>query len=359
VEGQMLVLRHADVREILTGRERETIGVVRDAYRAHDEGQTVIPHSSFLRIPGAGRNRIIALPAFLAGSPGAASSPAPPSAVGIKWIASFPGNISRALPRASAVIVLNSLENGAPVALIEASAISAQRTAASASLAAELLHPAADGGGLTLFGCGVINLEVLRFLALFFPQISRVTLYDVDPHQAARCAGKCADIVPGAEVRIAPGPAAALAAHSLISVATTATAPHLELDACHPAATVLHLSLRDIHPEDIIGCHNIVDDADHVCREHTSLSLAEARTGNRGFISASIGQLVRSTGRFTREPGRRVIFSPFGLGALDIALASHVLAVAVRRGIGERIGGFAPDELDQEEVPAQVTRRGM
>jgi len=33
----------------------------------------------------------------------------------LKWIASYPGNVQRGFPRASAVLVLNDYENGYPL----------------------------------------------------------------------------------------------------------------------------------------------------------------------------------------------------------------------------------------------------
>ena len=65
----MLIVRHHEVRDILAGRAGEVIDIVRAAYRLHDEGRTVVPHSTFLRPPSVpGKpdpgNRIIGLPAY-------------------------------------------------------------------------------------------------------------------------------------------------------------------------------------------------------------------------------------------------------------------------------------------------------
>jgi N-[(2S)-2-amino-2-carboxyethyl]-L-glutamate dehydrogenase len=327
----MRILRHRDVVRALTGRERDTISVIREAYLAHENGQTVVPHSRFLRPPGEDGNRFIALPALHESATGAA---------GIKWVASFPGNIDAGLPRASAVVITNSLSTGFPVALLEGSLISAQRTAASAALAAALLAPE-ETTAVTLFGCGLINTEVLRFLAVVFPLLADVTLFDTDRDRALRCGQACAGIVPGAAVRIAPDPASALAAHHLVSIATTASRPHLDLGACRPGSTLLHLSLRDIWPEDMLSCQNFVDDADHVCREQTSVFLAAEMLGSRDFISGSIGQLLSRS--VTRTPERTAIFSPFGLGVLDVALAQAVLAIACKEELGVVIDDFSPE----------------
>src|SRR4051794_31183059 len=125
--GGVLILGRRDVKAVLDGADGTVLRTVRDTYVAHAHGETSVPHSVFLRFPGDDRNRIIGLPAYVGG-------PRPVAAM--KWIASFPGNIDHGLERASAAILLNSVDDGRPVALVEGSVISARRTAASAAVAA-------------------------------------------------------------------------------------------------------------------------------------------------------------------------------------------------------------------------------
>ncbi|MFD8061294.1 2,3-diaminopropionate biosynthesis protein SbnB, partial [Streptomyces cyaneofuscatus] len=132
----MLTIGNGDVRRLLDDREREVLNAVREAYLLHAAEDTSLPHSVFLRFPDDPGNRIIGLPAYLGG--------AEPLA-GMKWIASFPGNVAEGLERASAAIIVNSMRTGRPVALVEGSTISARRTAASAALAAG--GPAGGGRG--------------------------------------------------------------------------------------------------------------------------------------------------------------------------------------------------------------------
>ncbi|MCJ0871762.1 2,3-diaminopropionate biosynthesis protein SbnB [Streptomyces sp. AP-93] len=331
----MLILRRADVSEILSGSESEIIDLVADAYKLHDEGKTSLPHSVFLRFPEEehARDRIIGLPAYVGGGAPAA---------GMKWISSFPGNIDSGLERASAAVVLNSLDTGHPVAFVEGAVISAKRTAASAALAARELTTDAPPVSVLLIGCGVINLEILRFLDAALPDLREAALYDTDPARAEAFAEQCAREVPGVKAHPVTDLAAALGEHRLVSLATTAAEPHLDLAACGPDTTVLHVSLRDLTPEAILAAVNVVDDADHVCRERTSLHLAEQRTGDRGFIAAPIGALLRGTASVTREPGRPVVYSPFGLGVLDIALAAMAARRAGELGLGVRVDDFLP-----------------
>lgn len=332
----MLILGHAEVAEVLAGAERDIIELVRDVYRRHDEGDCVVPFSTFLRFPGDDRDRIIGLPAYV-GPSGEGSGVA-----GMKWIASFPGNLELGIERASAAILVNSMRTGRPEALLEGAVISARRTAASAALAAGLLTAGRPPTGITLFGCGVINLEILRFARVELPSLAAITLFDTDPARAEAFAARCAEVAPGATVSTADDPAAAMAAHSLVSLATTAIHPHLDASVLAPGSTVLHVSLRDLVAEAVLDVQNYVDDVDHVLRERTSLHLAEQLTGHRRFVTGTIGQLVRGKGE-RRDPARTAVFSPFGLGALDIALAADVARAARGRGMGVNVDGFLPE----------------
>jgi ornithine cyclodeaminase len=97
--------------------------------------------------------------------------------------------------------------------------------------------------GVTLVGCGVINLEVLRFLRAALPAITQVTLYDRDRDRSVAFARGCTEVVSNASVRVTDDVKEAMAAHSLVCFATTALRPHTHLSACRPGTTVLHVSL--------------------------------------------------------------------------------------------------------------------
>lgn len=127
-----------------------------ETYLSHAAGDSVNPDSYFLRFPEKPDSRIIALPAYLGGRH---------NTVGIKWIGSFPANITRGIPRASAVLVLNDYSTGYPFALLEESQISAARTAVSAVRAAEVLTGGRAARRLVVVGAGTIARNILEFLA--------------------------------------------------------------------------------------------------------------------------------------------------------------------------------------------------
>lgn len=333
-DGDLLILKWHEVAALLAGRELEIIEVVRAAYEAHASGGSTLPHSLFLRFPGNAKNRIIALPAYLNHQGGVA---------GIKWVSSFPDNLNRGLDRASAVLVLNSSQTGRPEAFLEASLISAKRTAASAALAARYLHadrPAACAG---LIGAGPINQEIARFLVAVFPDLKEFVVYDLDPSRANEFIQKCESEFAGVRVRTAPDIDEVLRTATLISFATTAAEPHLHhLNGCARGSTILHISLRDLSPAVILSCDNVVDDVDHVCRAQTSVHLAEQMVGHRNFIRCALAEILRGDLPPRRDQESIAVFSPFGLGVLDIALGKIVFDLAREQGKGEIINAFLP-----------------
>jgi 2,3-diaminopropionate biosynthesis protein SbnB len=338
-KNDILVLRGEEVIKLLKKQELRIIDTVQAAYAAHAKGESSLPHSLFLRFPDDPRKRIIALPAFLNDGFNAA---------GMKWIASFPSNSESGLDRASAVLIINSAITGRPEAMFEASVISAKRTAASAALAARCLSSETDVDHVGLIGCGLINFEIVRFLLAVFPSLSSVAIYDKSPDNAAVFKQKVNELSATLEVEIKPKVDDVFASGKLISFATTAVEPFVDdINTCIPGSTILHVSLRDLKPQVILGADNIVDDVDHVCRAQTSVHLAEGIAGNREFIRGTLADVFGGAAPAKRDPSKVTIFSPFGLGVLDIAVGKLVCDLAAQQAIGTRIQSFLPEAWHQ------------
>lgn len=327
-EQRFDVIGGATVRAILAEQRPRIVDIVRDAYRLHHSGGTINPDSYFLRFPDQPSARIIALPARLRDGADVA---------GIKWISSFPGNHEFALPRASAVIVLNDMATGFPYALLEGSYISAARTAASAALAAELLHPRKDAGRMAVIGAGPIASTVVDFLLGQGWSIGQFRVHDlIGGRAAAFCEALRAR---GHRAEPATSAANAIGGAELVLFATTAAKPHLADPALFtPEQTVLHVSLRDLGVDVILSAQNILDDVEHCLKAQTSPHLAEQATGARAFVAGTIGDLI--AGRVKPDPQRVRVFSPFGLGVLDLAVARFVYEQATASGRAAMIEDF-------------------
>jgi 2,3-diaminopropionate biosynthesis protein SbnB len=309
------VISGAEVQHALDDRHQEVVALVDAAYRAHSAGDSVNPPSYFLRFPDRPSSRIIALPASIGGEVGVD---------GLKWISSFPENVDAGIPRASAVLILNDHETGYPFACLESSIISATRTAAMATLGAEWLsrgrkRPTRVG----FFGTGLIARYVHTFLTGTGWSFDQVGVHDVAPDSAAGFSGYLARSGAGGRVTVHDDPETLIRSSDMVVFATIAGRPHVsDRSWFEHNPLVLHVSLRDLAPEVILGSTNVLDDVEHCLKADTSPHLAEQLTGNRDFVLGTLDDVMG--GRVTLPPDRPVVFSPFGLGVLDLAVGKYV-----------------------------------
>jgi N-[(2S)-2-amino-2-carboxyethyl]-L-glutamate dehydrogenase len=316
------------VKQIIDDAGLQILQVVEDAYLRHDAGRTVNPDSYFLRFPDKPDSRIIALPAFIE-LDGAAVA-------GLKWISSFPGNVASNAPRASAVLVLNDYATGRPIALLEAANISAARTAASAAIAARAIAAQLPPSGpVAIVGAGVIARTIVQYLVLADYPIERLVIYDLDRSSAERLAG-IAEAELGLTPALATSLAEAMAAQTVV-LATTAGVPYIDLP-LRPGQVVLNISLRDLKPELLLAAENYFDDVEHCMKAETSPHLAERLSGGRRFVTGTLADLLQ--GRRLPTGDRAVVFSPFGLGVLDLAVGHFVLSAALAKGLTSPIPNF-------------------
>jgi 2,3-diaminopropionate biosynthesis protein SbnB len=309
------VISGAQVQKALHGQEKEIVELVEATYRLHGAGDSVNPPSYFLRFPDRPSSRIIALPASIGGHVGVD---------GLKWISSFPENVAAGIPRASAVLILNDHDTGYPFACLESSIISAARTAASAALAADWLsrgrqRPTRVG----FFGVGLIARYIHRFLAGTGWSFDEIGVHDLSADSAAGFRGYLEQTGTAGRVTVHDSAETLIRSSDLVIFATVAAEPHIrELSWFEHNPLVLHISLRDLAPEILLASTNVVDDIEHCLKANTSPHLAEQLTGNRDFLLGTLDDVMAA--RVTVPADRPVIFSPFGLGVLDLAVGKNV-----------------------------------
>jgi N-[(2S)-2-amino-2-carboxyethyl]-L-glutamate dehydrogenase len=325
------VISGAQVKRALQGRERQVVELVEATYRLHDAGDSVNPPSYFLRFPDRPASRIIALPASIGG---------PNRVDGLKWISSFPGNVAAGLPRASAVLILNDHDTGYPFACLEGSIISATRTAASAASAADWLsrgrrRPARVG----FFGVGLVARYIHTFLAATGWSFDEIGVHDLSADNAAGFRGYLERSGTAGRITVHDRPEQLIRSSDLVVFATVAGRPHVDdLSWFEHDPLVLHVSLRDLAPEILLASTNIVDDVEHCLKADTSPHLAEQLTGARGFLHGTLADVM--AGRVAVPAGRPAVFSPFGLGVLDLAVGKYVYDEVARSGELRVVDGF-------------------
>jgi N-[(2S)-2-amino-2-carboxyethyl]-L-glutamate dehydrogenase len=325
------VISGAEVQHALQDRHQEVVALVDAAYRAHSAGDSVNPPSYFLRFPDRPSSRIIALPASIGGEVGVD---------GLKWISSFPENVEAGIPRASAVLILNDHDTGYPFACLESSIISATRTAAMATLGAEWLsrgrrRPRSIG----FFGTGLIARYVHTFLTGTGWSFDEVGVHDLSADSATGFCGYLDRSGAGGRVTVHDRAEQLIRSSDMVVFATIAGEPHVSDPSWFEHnPLVLHVSLRDLAPEIVLRSTNVLDDVEHCLKANTSPHLAEQLTGNRDFVLGTLDDVM--AGRVTMPPDRPVVFSPFGLGVLDLAVGKFVYDRVASNGGLNVVDGF-------------------
>jgi alanine dehydrogenase len=141
------VFRAADVGAAVS--PREAYDAVRDAFVAHARGEWSMPPKVYVTNYPAGDFR--AMPALGGGH------------ALLKWVTSFPGNPARGLPTVTGLVLLSDAEDGRLLAVLDAGAVTALRTAAAAVIAADALARE-DAYSWAVVGAGVNGAETVRML---------------------------------------------------------------------------------------------------------------------------------------------------------------------------------------------------
>ena len=161
------VLDAAQVHAAVT--PEQAVDAVQNAFVAYARGEWSMPPKVYVPAYPAGDFR--AMPALGAGH------------ALLKWVTSFPGNPAHGLPTVMGVVLLSNAANGAPEAILDASAVTALRTGAAAVLAAETLGR--PDGPAAVVGAGVNGKATAR---TFVARGRDVLIWDVDEDRARAAA---------------------------------------------------------------------------------------------------------------------------------------------------------------------------
>ena len=163
--AELLYLSRADVQR-LDVPITEVIHIVEKAFLEKAGGRVEVPPK-----PGVHPQKnafIHAMPAYI---------PEMRSA-GVKWVSGFPDNPRRGLPYISGVIVLNDVETGRPVCVMDGTWVTAKRTGAATAVAAKYLARE-DAKVLGIVACGVQGRSNLEALAVVCRELEDVRAYDI------------------------------------------------------------------------------------------------------------------------------------------------------------------------------------
>lgn len=312
----MLVLTAEDVRSLAP--MRRLIDALAEAFRAG----CVTPPRQVVSVPGGGGDRLLlSMSAF--GSDGRAV---------VKIATVFPGNAARRLPNIQAAVLVFS-ETGAPIALLDGTAVTRLRTGAASALASRYLSRA-DSAHLSIVGTGALAPSMAAAHCAVRP-IRRISVWGRSIERAAEAANRIESFVNAdIEVRTAASVEAAVAEADIVSCATSSPTPLVMGEWLRPGTFVDLVGSFSPYKREVDDCAVLrsrifVDTFEGALTEAGDLLDPLSRgVIDRRHIEGELADLVRGL-----VPGRSgqeevTLFKSVGTASEDFATATLVLASA-------------------------------
>lgn len=327
VPVEILVLGHDTVTALLT--VEDCIPVMREALTALARGDGHQPLRSIVRPPG--------LDGFLGLMPGYVGGDEP--VLGMKFLGIFPGNPALGKDAHQGLVLLLSPQTGEPLAVVDASAVTAVRTAAVSAVATEVLARV-DATDLTIIGIGVQGAWHARAIAAVRP-LTRVRLVGRNVAQGNALAAKLyAELA--VPVEFGTDARAALEGAEIVVTATTSTTPVLERSWI---AAGTHINAvgsavphaRELDTATVVDSVFVVDRMESALVEAGDYVIAAAEAGfGPERIHAELGDVLAGAAAGRGDDGQITVFKSLGLAIEDLAAVAYLYEQAKRLGAGTR-----------------------
>jgi alanine dehydrogenase len=309
-----LILTKETVREML--KMDEVIKAVEQAFCDWTDGKGTMPPKSYVRLE---KGDFRAMPAAL------------PGAAGVKWVNVHPNNPAQGLSTVMAVLILNDPATGYPLAVMDATDITAYRTGATAALASKYMARP-DSRTLGVIGAGrQAYTQIMAHAELF--KLQEIRIYDINPASMERLAKSLP------QFKTIPGSIEQAAASDIVCTVTPARVPVLKAAMVQPGTHINAIGAdaagkEELEPALLKKAVVVVDDLRQASASgEINVPIA------KGLYSASevystLGEVISGKKPGRTDPRAITIFDSTGVAIEDIAIAQLIYGKAM---LGEHL----------------------
>jgi ornithine cyclodeaminase/alanine dehydrogenase len=319
--SEFLYLSRSDIERINLPM-RDIINALDDMFKEKGQGRVEMPPKPGIHTrPDA---FIHAMPAYIPST----------EAAGVKWVSGYPENQAKGLPYITGLLILNDADTGVPIAVMDATWITAMRTGAATAVAAKYLaRPESSSAGI--LACGVQGRTNLEALATLFP-ITTVKAYDIYPEIAHKFAKEMAEMT-AAEIEVVKQPRDAVQGMDLV----VTSGPILE----DPTPTIEAGWLKAgafASPVDFDSYWHgeALAEADKLATDDTAQMGYYRQSGyfkETPQPYADLGQIAAGIKPGRQHDDERIICINLGLALDDMATAPLIYKRALKNGIGTKL----------------------
>ncbi len=342
-EERILYLSRKDVE--LVCADIDVVTVIRDLFKLHGSGQTILPDEAYLGWANERDEQVRSLnmPGYIGGTLRTA---------GTKIINGNISNLSRGLPRASALTMIYDGTSVRINCIMEGAYLSSLRTACVTALSADVCR-GREIESVAVIGAGVLAQAHIELLVKRLPHLRSIRIFDIDKERIASLKTRVEVVLQEYEVKLQATSTVkeSIEFAQLIVPVTTTTTGYIQFDWLQPGAILVNISLDDPLPEVVLRADKvIVDDWKLVKNDPRRLLGRMYRAGQiigpdepvdnamdgqqRRRIDAQLGEIVNGSKNGRDHLDEIVLVNPFGLAIEDVALAAHVYQKALEHNIG-------------------------
>lgn len=321
---EIRVLTAQEVRGLLT--YPEVVTVVEETFRQSGAGGLFHPVKEPIWLNDAHTNMVKSMSAYLKQA----------GIAGTKWVSMMSDQLPGLPTCGGNLLILTSARTGQPYALLEASDITAMRTGGGHGVVAAKYLAKPNAETLAIVGCGAEGRAAAESFLAHFPHLSQLRLCDRDGSAAAALKERCQDRV---RVTCCETPGEAVQGADILVMATTSRVPLLSYRELPPGCLAVGLySFFDLDGD----CGAKADKWVLGSWSEDTLQILE-NPGLRRYglrkedVYADLGDIVLG-----KMPGRQsddeiIVYTHFGMGALDVAVGDLVYRKAVRANVGRML----------------------
>lgn len=343
-QAGLVVLDRNDVTRLLP--MDECIDVMAAVLATVARGNAILPQRPMIRLPDS-PNIFALMPAYLG----------EPKSVGVKVLSVFPINHGTAIDAHQGAVLLFEADHGRLLAILDATTVTAIRTAAVSAVATRLLARD-DAEDLAILGAGTQGLMHLHAMSIVRP-IRRVRIWSRTTEHArnlAQLARERFDV----QAEVASSPEHAVVQSRIVCTTTASPTPVLEGEWLQPGTHINAVgacfpTTRELDTDAVRRARLYVDRRESALAEPGDI-LIPLREGaiTTDHIIAEIGELLLEGGNHLGRHGANEItlFKSLGLAVEDLAAAHHIYQRAAAEGVGNWIVLGGAHEATHAELHA-------
>ncbi|NKB87783.1 MAG: ornithine cyclodeaminase family protein [Acidobacteria bacterium] len=308
------VLTQSDIQRVVD--MHTVVPAIETAFAAHGRGETQMPVKVYLDLPEFNGD-FRAMPAYLEGS------------AGVKWVNAHPSNPERfGLPSVLGMYILSDPETAQPLAVMDATLLTALRTGAAGAVATKHLARS-DASCVGFIGCGVQARTLHAALSVVMGDFE-VVASDASSEAAEEFASEVGGRAAGLDEA---------AACDVVCTATPVRDPIIRRDWVRSGAHINAMGAdahgkQELDTQVLLDAVVVLDDWAQASSSGEVNVPLETGALSRDAIRGGLGEIVAGELAGRAAPDEITVFDSTGLAVQDVALARLIYEAARDADVG-------------------------